>query len=183
MLDGLAFLPLDEVNNGMHFLKANTPEGLEDLVQYFDSTYVSGSYRRIQPPPAQPDGPLPAIRVRRAPPLFPPTVWNVHEATITDNARTNNICESWNLAFQKLISHHNPSMWTAIDSIRRDQASVSTYIEQNANGEPPRKRVKKVTKDLHTRLRNICLDFSLGRKTAEELLRGVGRTIRWKTRD
>ena len=67
MLDGLAFLPLDEVNNGMDFLKANTPEGLEDLVQYFDSTYVSGSYRRIQPPPAQPDGPLPAIRVRRAP--------------------------------------------------------------------------------------------------------------------
>ena len=67
MLDGLAFLPLDEVNNGMDFLKANTPEGLEDLVQYFDSTYVSGSYRRIQPPPAQPDGPLPAICVCRAP--------------------------------------------------------------------------------------------------------------------
>ena len=70
MLDGLAFLPLDEVNNGMDFLKANTPEGLEDLVQYFDTTYVSGSYRRIQPPPEQPDGPLPAIRVHRAPPLF-----------------------------------------------------------------------------------------------------------------
>jgi len=34
MLDGLAFLP----------------EGLEPLLDYFDNTYVSGAFRRIQPP-------------------------------------------------------------------------------------------------------------------------------------
>ncbi|KAG7164047.1 putative Inosine-5'-monophosphate dehydrogenase 1b-like 16, partial [Homarus americanus] len=37
MLDGLAFLPIDEVTNGMYYLLENIPDvnGLEDLVDYF----------------------------------------------------------------------------------------------------------------------------------------------------
>ena len=47
MLDGLAFLPVDDVQAGMNFLRNNLPEldndnqKLADLVQYFDATYVS----------------------------------------------------------------------------------------------------------------------------------------------
>ena len=48
MLDGLAFLPLTDVTEGMTFLKGCTPEGTEALVEYFDSTCVTGSFRRIQ---------------------------------------------------------------------------------------------------------------------------------------
>ena len=50
MLDGLAFLPVDQVQEGMDYLKAHTPDSLEPLVEYFDSTYVNGTFRRIQPP-------------------------------------------------------------------------------------------------------------------------------------
>ena len=45
MLDGLALLPVDKVSEGMNFLRNNTPDGLDDLVNYFDSTYVSGSQK------------------------------------------------------------------------------------------------------------------------------------------
>ncbi|KAG7174249.1 putative Inosine-5'-monophosphate dehydrogenase 1b-like 8 [Homarus americanus] len=38
MLDGLAFLPVDRVSDGMDYIKDNTPDGLEDLVDYFDAT-------------------------------------------------------------------------------------------------------------------------------------------------
>ena len=41
-LDALAFLPIDKVKEGMEYLKKNCPPGAEDLVEYFDNTYVSG---------------------------------------------------------------------------------------------------------------------------------------------
>ncbi|KAK2156553.1 hypothetical protein LSH36_210g03037 [Paralvinella palmiformis] len=68
MLNGLAFLPVDCVVNGLQFLKENTPDGLETLLEYFECTYVSGSFRRIQPPPFL-DGTIPPLRMRRVPPL------------------------------------------------------------------------------------------------------------------
>ena len=47
MLDGLAFLPVSDVSEGLNYLKEHTPDGLEPLIDNFDSTYVSGTYRRI----------------------------------------------------------------------------------------------------------------------------------------
>ena len=41
MIDGLAFLPVDDVAEGMTYLRENTPEGLEPLLDYFDNAYVS----------------------------------------------------------------------------------------------------------------------------------------------
>ena len=43
MLDGLAFLPVTQVEAGMQFLRTVIPDhdGLSDLVDYFDSTYVT----------------------------------------------------------------------------------------------------------------------------------------------
>ena len=44
------------------------PEGLEPLVNYFDATHISGTYRKVKRPPG-PDGTVPPIRVRMTPPL------------------------------------------------------------------------------------------------------------------
>ncbi|XP_033113790.1 uncharacterized protein LOC117114281 [Anneissia japonica] len=44
MVDGLDFLPPDKVKEGMQLLRDNTPEVLRDFVDYFDATYVSGTY-------------------------------------------------------------------------------------------------------------------------------------------
>ena len=48
MLDGLAFLPLAEVADGMAHLRNVAPVKLIDLVDYFDATYVTGRYRVVQ---------------------------------------------------------------------------------------------------------------------------------------
>ena len=114
MLDGLAFLPLDDVLEGLAYLRDNTPEGLESLIDYFDSTYVSGGYRRIQPPPC-PDGSVSPICVRRMPPIYEPSIWNVHDITLAGGSRTNNICEGWNNAFMNLVGHAHPTIWRAIE--------------------------------------------------------------------
>jgi hypothetical protein len=69
MLDSLAFLPEEDVAEGMIYLQENIPDGFEPLLQYFDRTYFSGSYHQIQPP-QRPDGTISPIRIRRKPPMF-----------------------------------------------------------------------------------------------------------------
>ena len=48
MLTGLAFFPEENVAEEMNYLQENIPDGFEQLLQYFDITYVFGSYRQIQ---------------------------------------------------------------------------------------------------------------------------------------
>ena len=105
------------VSEGMNYLKEHTPDGLEPLIDYFDSTYVSGSYRRIQRPTG-PDGIIPPMKMRRISPMFPPELWNVHEVTISDESRTNNICEAWNNSYRSLVGCSHPSIWRTIDNLR-----------------------------------------------------------------
>ncbi|KAL8567871.1 hypothetical protein ACOMHN_058993 [Nucella lapillus] len=150
MLDALAFLPVDDVPTGMEYLRDNTPDGAEELLEYFEATYVRGTFRQVQLPAANDDAPAP-VRVQRRPPLFPPGLWNVHESTMRDGNRTNNQCEAWNLGFSHL----------------------------DARGEPPRKRVKRSSKDLQTRLKAICTQHRDGVKTLEEALRALGHCIRF----
>jgi len=47
MLDGLAFLPINRLQEGVEYLKLIIPLGAEELFQYFDETYVNGTTRRI----------------------------------------------------------------------------------------------------------------------------------------
>ena len=61
ILDRLAFLPVQHVPAGMAWVKQNAPEELADLMAYFDSTYVSNSFRRIQTPP-EADGAVLSMR-------------------------------------------------------------------------------------------------------------------------
>ena len=52
------------------------------------------------------------------------------------------------------------------------------HLIQESRGQPPRKRVKKVTKDLQERLKYLCTSLQSGEKSVEEFLKGVGHTIR-----
>lgn len=68
MLGGLAFLPINEVVAGYTLIKAHFPsdEKSQEFMKYFEDTYVLGKVR---------------VQGRRAPPIFPPAVWSVHEQT------------------------------------------------------------------------------------------------------
>ena len=81
MLDALALLPIQDVCIGMAYVQDNFPDEGEALIKYFDATYVTGSFRRVQ----QPNRPL---ILRRIAPRFPPSLWNVHDATVNGDPRT-----------------------------------------------------------------------------------------------
>ena len=56
MLDGLALLPVSEVPSGMECLRGVAPalDGVTQLLDYFDGTYVTGTAQRIQRPQTSP---------------------------------------------------------------------------------------------------------------------------------
>ena len=99
---------------------------------------------------------------------------------IDGTARTDNMCEAWNSSFAKAIGHAHPSFWTVVSALRKDAAIVLTMIVQNARGQPPQKRTKRVYMDLQARLHALCQDQITGRKTMEDFLRGVGHCVRFK---
>jgi len=69
-----------------YYTNISLQDGLESLLAYFKSTFVSGSLRRSQPP-SFPDGTITPLRMRRVPPLYPPTLWNVDEVTRNGESR------------------------------------------------------------------------------------------------
>ena len=173
MVDGLAFLPAEDVEEGMAHLKETCPAELEDLLDYFDSNYVSGAFKRIKVPGNN------NMKLKRTPPVFSPKIWTVHSVTLHGGQRTNNICETWNSAFKKLVGHNNPSIYVLIENLQQDCRTLETLMERIARGDPPGIRQKKVTKDLQKKLKKLCEDYVSGVRNIEKFLKGVGSTIRF----
>ena len=165
MIDGLAFLPIQDVGRGMELLRQPRvlhPDAI-DLLNYFDQTYVSGTL----------------IENRIVPPVFPPELWNVYHETTNNFPRTNNFSEAWNLKFQVLVARMHPTIWKSINAIQLLQETTKTKILQNSIGQPPRKRVKRVYQQLQQRLSRLCFNYTEGEIDLEAFLRGIGRNIRF----
>ena len=151
MIDALVFLLVIDVLLGMVFLRQNIhphPRVVE-LLDYFDRAYVNG-VPNVQAP-NQP------VLLR---PMFPPVLWNVHTATLNDDPRTNNVCESWNNAYYHTIGHNHPSMWKSIHGLQKQNAKDEAVILQHAFGQQPRLRIIYVllwTEDIY-----ILLVFCIG---------------------
>jgi hypothetical protein len=69
-----------DLNNGIHLLRTLCPDDppeAAELLDYFDSTYISGRLRQQNPAQNQ------AVRLvlTRSPPMFPPAIWNVHDVS------------------------------------------------------------------------------------------------------
>ena len=132
-IDALAFLPIDDIPEGIMYIRHNTAHAAEDLVDYFDQTYVTGTFRRAGVPQEGLNG-VAIVHMRRVPPRYPPALWNVHQATLDGEPRTNNQCEGWNNRCTHLVDYQHPSVWTLIDALKKEDAVVSTHIAKNLNG-------------------------------------------------
>lgn len=100
MLDGLAFLPIADLPEGIAYIRSvitEEPAETEELVDYFETTYVTGTYRPVQRNGEQ------RLTMRRVPSMFPPSIWSVHSATVDSDPRTNNVGEGWNNKFFTLV--------------------------------------------------------------------------------
>ncbi|XP_041466621.1 uncharacterized protein LOC121417108 [Lytechinus variegatus] len=170
MLDGLAFLPEVDIERGFDYLRNIAPPQANGLLEYFERTYVRGPVHQRQ-------GQQFNMRYR-LPPIFPPRTWNVNEATIDGNPRTNNSCESWNFGFLKQVGHYHPTFWKALQNLKAEQSAVEVAISQFLIGNPPKKEIKRVYRDLQHRLRNLCVDLRDGRRDMAQFLQAISHNIR-----
>ena len=116
--------------------------------------------------------------MRHTPPMFPPAIWNIHEATVNGDPRTNNVCEGWNNKFFNLVGYAHPSIWRVMEWCQKEEVTVHTLIQQDSVGNPPVKRVHQRYVQLQQRLNNLCHDLTSGNKTIVQFLLGVGWNIR-----
>ena len=63
------------------YIRDNNAPGAEDLVGYFDQTYVTGIFNLTVIQRDGIDGPA-NVRMRRVPPCYPHDMWNVYQATL-----------------------------------------------------------------------------------------------------
>ena len=150
MMDGLAFLPVPDLTNGIHLLRTLCPDDppeAAELLDYFDSTYISGRLKQQNPAQNQ------------------AVVWSYHIAHLcfhqpfgtymmpaNGDARTNNMCEGWNNKFFNLVGHAHPSIWRVIECCQKEEATVRTIIQQDAAGYSPVKRTQQRHVHLQERL-------------------------------
>ena len=174
MLDGLAFLTVDDVPAGMAHLRTLVPNGADPLIDYFDATYVTGRYRQAR---GQVNGN--ASRMQKVPPPFSPASWNVHQVTVDGGQRTNNVYEGWNNKFAHLVGHQHQSVWKCIKAFQADHEATDTLPQQAATGQPPRKRIRRAYVQIHTRLSTLCEEYANGTRPIPEFLRGVGHIVRF----
>ena len=121
------------------------------------------------------------MRLRRVPPRHPIPLWNLHQATLNGEDRTNNTKEGWNNRFVHIVGLKHPSVWILISELQKEDRYVARGdIAKDDIGNPPQKRVRKESKNLQKRLYNLCQDRAQGRKSVCQFLRGVGYNIRWK---
>ena len=170
MLDGLAFLPSDRVQEGMQYLRTIAPDEADQLLAYFDATYVSGRHRQVQVPRG-------AIRIRRTPPQFPPASWNVHRITLEGHPRTNNVCEGWNTS-TGTWSVTNIRPYGSPSTCFRESRILSKPQWSSTCQDNPHASVSAGQRACYRNaLPLLCNDFAGGRRTLTDLLRGVGHSI------
>ena len=73
-------------------------------------------------------------------------MWNVHQATMIKDPRTNDIAEEGNNRYKELIGHHHPSIWINIHALQFDEKSVCLTLVKYNIGEMPAVRVSCHTK-------------------------------------
>ena len=117
---------------GMSYLRGRIPPGFEQLLNYFDATYVTGTSRLIRRQAASRG--VPRFIIRRIPAMFPPCSWKLYDATIIGKDRKKNLCEAWNRGLSQLIDCNHPSVWTLIDALRKERIQTSIAIEQYSLG-------------------------------------------------
>lgn len=85
---------------------------------------------------------------------------------ISDEARTNNICEGWHNAIQSMNGVHNPTIWRFIDSLKKDEDITRIKMLSCRSGLPAEPKKRKdaendaaIKKIILTYVKNIEADI------------------------
>ncbi|KAL5232893.1 hypothetical protein ACI65C_000303 [Semiaphis heraclei] len=136
--NGLDFLPINRLQEGVDYLKSIIPLGSEELFQYFDETYTFSSD-------------VPSRNLECSP---------NDRTTLENNHRTKNVCESWNNRFCHLVGGKHPSIWTLITKIKNELSADRAKIALQNIGESITKCSKSKTVQKRLKVKTLMRTVS-----------------------
>ena len=163
-LSALAFVPPQQVSQAFAQITESEEfpqnENLENLYDYFESTYIGRE-----------------MRGRRREPRFPIHMWNQLERVEEGLARTNNLIEGWHRGIQSSLDGDHPSVWKCMQFLQVEEQWSRTADEVITGGGKPRKE-RREQKTRTTRLRTIVQDYP--NRNILDFLRGITYNIHWE---
>lgn len=131
---------------------------VDDILTYFDVTYVNGPYKLINN--------TQVMCFKRRPSMFAPYMWNVHNATKLGYSRTNNISEGWNNKFQHLIRFKHPHIYIFIEALQMMNSittmeilKLNTGIQINCKIKSNEERLKHICKTSQFKTNTEIISF------------------------
>ena len=108
-------------------------EHMDELVSYFEHTYIRGRRQRGR-------------GENYGPPRFSIDIWNQRNAAADGIARTTNSVEGWHYSLQALFQCTHPTMWKFIAGLQSDCALQKATFLQGVTGveQPASKRYRKL---------------------------------------
>lgn len=163
-LCALAFLDVENVNEAFEqlqeYVEQMAIEGLTNLYDYFEDTYIGRQGRR---------------GVRRNPQI-PKEMWNVKERTISGIPRTTNKLEGWHRGIQAMLDSPHPSIFRCFAALQREENLQVNDLFRFKAGHDVQKS-KKTVKNMNKRLTTLITRLAEGTIERAEFLRGVGYAI------
>ena len=108
------FFVQSRYTTGFQYIVSMAPEETEELLEYFRKTWTGSRTQIVESEPVE--GSLKinfkmTTEFTTTAAMFPIAQWNVHEATLADRHRTNNICEGFNNGFSASVPSAHPVLW------------------------------------------------------------------------
>ena len=122
MLPSLAFVPSSEVKECFDILVEDMPEELDELVSYFEVTYIARRGGR--------------------PPRFPIPDWNQYDRIKKSLPRTNNGVEAWHSSINTVLGCSNPTIWKLLNFLQKEAQYQEVRVNALERGETIPKRRK-----------------------------------------
>jgi hypothetical protein len=161
----LAFLQPSEVIPAWIEMIQDFPPEADELVQWFDETYIRGRVRKV----------LRGQQIRSSP-LFPPALWSVNARVELGIPRTQNSVEAWHRRLGELVGAAHVGVFKMIKEIKKEQQNTEGQIECIIRGEP-RKKVKLDVKRREDRL--VSIFSAKASYTTADFLRGIAHNLKF----
>lgn len=145
MLLGLAFVPLEDLENNFEILREELVDELLPISDYLEQVYIIGVRARG--------------RRRATPPRYCPIKWNQYEATLNGSHRTNNVSEGWHNRFHIVIGRDHPDFYSALTEILKEQSDTETIITEISLGRNVAAGPKRKWLQYQSRLRAIVNEY------------------------
>ena len=153
-LAALAFIPVSDLVAVYEALSTTFLADEIPILHYFESTWIgmgvgAGGLRRD--------------------PAFPHQMWNVLNRHDQGSTRTTNALEAFHHSFNALISCQHPSIWTLLDSLKRQQALTLNTISEIQRGQTFHTSAKERMRN--DRIMRLVSQYSPA--NADRTLRGI----------